>query len=300
VAREDDETGEIAVGIDPARESVRQRRDRPYLVVVAGPRTGEMFSVGEGVVIGRGADADVRVDDVEASRLHARITMQAGEAWVEDLESRNQTTLNGDPVTKARLTNGDKIRVGGPTVFRFGLHDMLDEAFQKQMYESALRDPLTHVYNRKYLGERLESELAYSRRHGSPVSLLLFDIDHFKKINDTYGHPAGDAVLSGLARHVLKMVRVEDVFARYGGEEFAILSRGIHLDDAHRFAERLRAAVAVCPFMFERKRIQITVSLGLGCSPRPDVTSASAFVAVVDRALYAAKESGRNRVCLAE
>lgn len=300
VAREDDDTGETTVigGRALVSEATLQR-DRAYLTVIAGANVGEMFPVGGGLVIGRGADASVRVMDDEISRRHARVAVLGKEILVEDLGSKNGTFVNGKPVRRHALCDGDKIQVGASTVLRFSVHDQIEERFQRQMYESALRDPLTRIYNRKYLLDRLQSELAYAQRHASPLSLLLFDVDHFKRVNDTKGHLAGDAVLAGLARHVLRIIRTEDVFARYGGEEFAILSRGIPLDGATRFGERLRSAIEGYPIAFEGARLTVTVSVGVTAVPEAKAERVSDLVALADRALYDAKDSGRNCVRVA-
>lgn len=297
MAREDDDTGEVTViGERGLLNPANLRRDRAYLVVIAGHNVGEMYPVGGGLVIGRGGDVEVRVVDDEISRRHARIAVLGKDVWVEDLASKNGTFLNGSPVRREIVRDGDKIQVGATTVFRFSVQDHLEESFQRQMYESALRDPLTRVYNRKYLLDRAQSELAYSLRHATPLSLLIFDIDHFKRVNDTHGHPAGDTVLAGLARHVLRIIRTEDVFARYGGEEFAVLSRGIALAGAAKFGERLRTAIEGYPFVHEGTRIPVTISIGVAAAPAPDVQRVSDLVARADRALYDAKEAGRNCV----
>jgi len=299
VGREDDETGEVTIiGQRTLVSEATLARDRAYLVVIAGANVGEMFPVGGGLVIGRGADADIRVMDDEISRRHARIAVLGKDILVEDLGSKNGTFLNGTPVRRKALSDGDKIQIGATTVLRFSVHDRLEESFQRQMYESALRDPLTRAYNRKYLLDRLQSELAYAQRHASPLSLLLFDVDHFKRINDSYGHPAGDAVLVGLARHVLRIIRTEDVFSRYGGEEFAILSRGIPLDGAARFAERLRSAIEGYPVIHEGVRMTVTISVGVTAVPQAQVEQPNELVVLADRALYQAKHEGRNRVCV--
>ncbi|AKF07701.1 GGDEF domain-containing protein [Sandaracinus amylolyticus] len=299
MAREDDETGEVTIiGQRALVSEATLQRDRAYLVVIAGANVGEMYPVGGGLVIGRGADADIRVMDDEISRRHARIAVLGKDILVEDLGSKNGTFLNGTAVRRKALQDGDKIQVGATTVLRFSVHDRLEESFQRHMYESALRDPLTRAYNRKYLLDRLQSELAYAQRHASPLSLLLFDVDHFKRINDTYGHPAGDAVLVGLSRHVLRIIRTEDVFSRYGGEEFGILSRGIPLDGASRFAERLRTAIEGYPIMHDGVRITVTVSVGVTAVPQAKVEDPSELVVLADRALYQAKHQGRNRVCV--
>ena len=299
VAREDEDTGETTViGTRALVSEATLQRDRAYLIVIAGANVGEMYPVGGGLVIGRGADASVRVMDDEISRRHARIAVLGKEIFVEDLGSKNGTFVNGAAVRRHALRDGDKIQVGASTVLRFSVQDQIEESFQRQMYESALRDPLTRVYNRKYLLDRLQSELAYAQRHAAPLSLLIFDVDHFKAVNDTKGHLAGDAVLVGLARHVLRIIRTEDVFARYGGEEFAILSRGITLEGATRFGERLRAAIEGYPVAFDGQKISVTVSVGVTAVPEASVAEVRDLVALADRALYEAKRTGRNRVCV--
>src|SRR5581483_6850222 len=155
-----------------------------------------------------------------------RVLQIGGEVTIEDLKSANGTVVNGEPVgATAALKDGDKIRLGSTTILKFTYHDHLDESFQQQMYDAALRDALTKAFNKKYFLDRLETELAYAKRHAAHLSLLMIDIDHFKQVNDTYGHLAGDFVLSRIARIALGTVRTEDVFARYGGEEFGVICR---------------------------------------------------------------------------
>lgn len=297
MARQDEETAEITI-VGGRAERISEatlKRDRASLIVIAGENVGEMFSVGGGLVIGRG-DVDVRVIDEEISRRHARIAVHGKDVFLEDLGSRNGTYLNGVQVRREILRDGDKIQIGSHTVLRFALHDSLEESFQKQMCESALRDPLTGAYNRKYLLDRLQSELAYANRHGTPLSFLLLDVDRFKSINDAHGHPAGDVVLVELARHVQRVIRTEDVFARYGGEEFGVLSRGIAIEGARKFAERLRHAIEGYPFAHEGRAIPVTISIGLTGVPAPETRKASEIVSRADKALYAAKANGRNKV----
>jgi diguanylate cyclase (GGDEF)-like protein len=167
------------------------------------------------------------------------------------------------------------------------------------MFESASRDALTQVYNKRFFVEQLESEYAYSVRHGTELSLLMFDIDHFKQINDTYGHLAGDYVLSELTQLVTPAIRIEDTFARYGGEEFVLLSRNSP-DSAAIVGERLRRTIEEHTFTHEGKVLRVTVSLGISCMPNVNITVPEEFVAAADKALYEAKRTGRNRlVCWA-
>ena len=275
-----------------------------YLVVLAGSNVGEMYKVDkERTVMGRGDSVDIRLFDEGISREHAQVVQEKGKSGVqsilEDMGSTNGTFCNGTRVQRQPLSDGDKILLGSTTILKFSYQDKLDEMFQRQMSESALRDGLTKAFNKRYFTERLESEYLYAVRHDTPVSLLFLDIDHFKKINDVHGHPAGDAVLVELAMLVMGVLGNEDIFSRYGGEEFAVISRGTEAPEALALAERLRRAVEERVFRFEEKTIPVTISVGVARAPRKGVGSPAEFVAVADETMYIAKRSGRNRVCVA-
>src|SRR5437868_13296312 len=142
---------------------------------------------------------------------------------VKDIGLTNGASCNGIMIDRRELTDGHKILVGLSTILKFTCRDYMDEVFQRQMYESALRDGLTKVFNKKYFTDYLEKEFAFAARHGGPLALIFLDIDYFKKINDTHGHPAGDFVLAELSQMMTGLLRTEDVLARFGGEEFTIL-----------------------------------------------------------------------------
>jgi diguanylate cyclase (GGDEF)-like protein len=276
----------------------RSRRDRPFLIVIGGGSVGEMFALRQPeVIIGRARDSHVRFDDEGVSRRHARVTCDAGDVHIEDLGSANGTFVNGDPVYVRRaLADGDKITLGPITILKFTYSDDLDETFQRHMFEASLRDGLTKAYNKSYFIDRLEKEVAYARRHGLPLSLVMLDVDHFKSINDTYGHPAGDAVLVQVARAALDSLRKEDVFARYGGEEFAVICRGLDVPRARQLAERLRAAVSSTRTVHEGHTLAVTASLGVAGRLEVGAETPAELIASADQALYEAKRSGRNRV----
>jgi diguanylate cyclase (GGDEF)-like protein len=166
----------------------------------------------------------------------------------------------------------------------------------RQLYESSTRDALTGAHNRVHFDERLRTELAYAVRHGTALSLALFDIDHFKRVNDTHGHLAGDQVLRHVARIAARQLRAEDMFARYGGEEFAVILRGIDLSGCVRVAERLRSTIEVLPTGFEKRVIPVTISVGCAMFDDAPERRGESLVARADSRLYAAKRTGRNRV----
>jgi two-component system cell cycle response regulator len=275
------------------------KRDRAYLVVLAGASVGEMYKVeGDKTIIGRGQKAQVRLLDDGISREHAQVVIEGNRIYLEDLGSTNGTFCNGLKVDRRELADGDKILVGSTTILKFTYHDNLDEIFQKQMYESALRDGLTKAFNKKYFTDRLESEFTFAIRHQSPLVLVMFDIDHFKKVNDTYGHQAGDLVLSELSTLLTAALRAEDVFARYGGEEFAVICRGTDLTQAQIVGDRMRKAVEGHRFTFEGTLIPVTISVGIAGLPDDTVKDATDLVARADKALYQSKHGGRNRVTI--
>ena len=283
----------------PIESDREQKRNLAYLVVLAGVSAGEMFKLQlDKTVCGRGPKCAVRLNDEGVSREHCQLVRDGEKIILEDLGSTNGTFCNGIRVDRRELADGDKIMVGSTTILKFTYHDYLDEVFQRQMYESALRDGLTKVFNKKYFTDYLEKEFAYAARHGSPLALIFLDIDYFKRINDTHGHPAGDFVLSELSQLMATLVRTEDVLARFGGEEFTVLCRGTDLEGARIVAERLRRTVEAHTFTFGAKTIPLTISLGIAAIPDTAIVDHAQFLAASDKALYEAKRTGRNRVCL--
>ncbi|MCA9677666.1 MAG: diguanylate cyclase [Kofleriaceae bacterium] len=271
---------------------------RAFLIVLAGGTVGEMFKVPDGeAMIGRSRKADVCLIDDGVSRMHCRILASGDQVWIEDLDSRNGTLINGDKVDgRAQLKDGDKIQVGRTTILKFTYHDSLEQSFQQQMYESALRDGLTKVYNKRYFAERMESEWRFAARHHADLAILFLDLDHFKLVNDRHGHLAGDAVLAAVAGALAHGVRNEDVVARYGGEEFALLLRATPPAAVRGTAERLRRTIEALAVVVGEETIRVTVSIGVACYPEVAAKTAEDLVAAADQALYRAKSDGRNRV----
>jgi two-component system cell cycle response regulator len=271
---------------------------KPCLTILTGSMTGQVFRVTRGeATIGRGSSVEVRVEDDGISRSHARIRSEtAGRAFIEDMGSRNGTFVNGEKISGTlELQEGDKIQLGRGTVLRFGFQDNLDESFHENLLSSALRDGLTKLFNKRYFLERLDSELKFAVRHKAALSLLMLDLDYFKRINDTLGHLAGDCVLQEIAAQLARAVRNEDVVARFGGEEIAIVLRAINVDNAMLMAERLRKLVESTVILFEGKELRATVSIGVA-EFGPNVTTPDQLVEAADKALYRAKHGGRNRV----
>ncbi len=298
--RDNEDPDRTAMGIDAIDLGTTSGgRDRPYLVVLAGPNLGEMYPVeGAEAFVGRGEGASIRLKDDAISRKHVRLALRGNEVLIEDLRSANGTLVNGAPLTGAtRLRDGDQIQLGATTILKFTFHDKLEEAFRRQMYDAALRDPMTKAFNKTHLLDRLTAELGFARRHQRPLGLLMIDVDHFKRVNDTFGHVAGDHVLTKLASEIQTVLRVEDLLARYGGEEFAVLSRsGASSEEAPVLAERIRTSVERASFVFQDRVIPVTVSIGVATYPSTGIDLPAALISRADEALYKAKRLGRNRV----
>lgn len=274
-------------------------RDRPTLTVTRGPRMGFVLPIEPGrTSIGRSGDADLLLAEASLSRAHAVLHRGPHGVQIEDLGSTNGTTVNNVPIEgKHVLMDGDRIVVGRHCELRY---EELDEHAQRSavdLYSAALRDTLTGCYNRRYFKERATAELSYSNRHGTEVAVVLLDVDHFKDVNDTWGHSAGDEALKHFALIVREALRTEDVLVRYGGEEFAVVVRGVPPQQVRQLCERVRAAVAISPMPWQGREIALTVSVGVANMVGGDAEQTlEALVATADRALYEAKRTGRNRV----
>ena len=281
---------------DPGRpEKLMGVLDRVVLVRMEGAEAGRAYEItGASATIGRSLDNDIIIEDSSVSRAHARIVIEASSVLLEDLGSQNSTFVQGEPIARVELQTGDTIQLGAHAGFSFQRLNAAQLRLFKQLYDSSTKDGLTGVVNRKHFNDRMTGEVAFARRHGSDLGLVMLDIDHFKRVNDEYGHPAGDAVLRQVANHMAKRVRAEDLFARIGGEEFAVVLRGIDTEGCYRLAERLRASLAALPVHVGDKMLAVTVSLGCASLHGAEV-SAHVLMAMADERLYEAKRLGRNR-----
>jgi two-component system, cell cycle response regulator len=247
--------------------------------------------------VGRGADNHVVLDGDSVSRRHAHFE-QRGSVWmVVDDGSTNGTYCNDEQIAReALLKNGDRVKVG-PTIFKFLSGADVEAQYHEEIYRMTIMDGLTQIHNKRYLYEALEREIVRGRRHERHLAVLLFDIDHFKRINDMHGHLAGDFVLKEVARIIQSRIRRDEVFARYGGEEFAIVLPETSLEGAASLGEMLRQKVAEHSFVFQADSIRVTISVGVALMIETD-KAANDLIKRADERLYQAKNSGRNRVCV--
>ncbi len=266
-----------------------------------GSHPGKLIELsGSQCVLGRGEQVDVCLDTEGVSRRHAELVQYVdGSFVVIDLDSTNGTFVNGRKIAREALVDGDRIALGANALLKFTLHDPLEAKVQTELYESATFDALTQTYNRRYFVDRIQEEFSFATRKHTALSLVVLDVDHFKHINDSKGHPAGDYVLTTLAATIASRLRPEDALCRIGGEEFAVILRATELRDACTLAERVRVGVADTEFVYEGERIAVTISLGVATYHLGDFEDHDVLVAEADKWLYIAKQSGRNRVAAA-
>jgi two-component system, cell cycle response regulator len=270
------------------------------LQVVAGAEQGRVIKLVDNkrISIGRAREADFTVPDSSCSRKHAEFYLSPdGKAYVRDLNSTNGTIVNKNKVKDdvCELNDGDRVQLGDNTVFRFACTTEQDVNVQIEVFNRANKDALTGAYNRRRFDEAIEREVAFQRRGKQSFAVVIFDVDHFKKVNDTLGHQAGDEVLREIGRRVPKAIRQEDFFARIGGEEFVVLIRGEDAEGVHVISERIRQSMEKTPVETDGKVIPFTVSVGFTVIQPGAQIDKDEVVGLADQALYASKEGGRNR-----
>ncbi len=282
---------------EKAELSERPSAYEPYLIQISGRETGQMYNLaGRTVRLGRDATCQIVIDDPHISRVHAEITCRTGNTIViKDAGSTNGIFVNGKRVTEQQLNDGDKILIGTRLYFKFEYQDAVDQSYQQNLFRAANIDGLTQLYNKKYFVDVLSKEFSFSRRTKQALSLLMIDVDHFKKINDTYGHMAGDLVLKSIGVYLHQHLRLENIACRYGGEEFAIILRNVPGDLAEHIAERLRKAMEGEKIVYRNQPIQITISIGIATFDTNNFETIEDFIRKADEHLYEAKQTGRNK-----
>ena len=246
--------------------------------------------------IGRSSTADISMPGIRSlSRRHVRLEHLGPVVRIEDLGSTNGTYVNENRLSdKQRLRSGDRFQAGA-LHFKF-LHEADPEnAYHDAIYQLVISDGLTRIYNKRKFDEELKRELERSKRHERPLTLIFFDIDRFKVLNDTYGHLCGDFVLQQIARRAEVFLRPEQTFARTGGEEFAVLCPETDAEGGARLAEKLRADIAGTTLAYEGIDLTVSCSFGVaeldGSMDRPEDLFSRA-----DQAMYRSKRDGRDRV----
>ena len=265
------------------------------LIYPPGPEMGKRFELIESsTVLGRGSDCDILVDRDSVSRRHAKV-FKVGSHWmVEDLGSTNGSYVNDAPIQRSVIRDSDFLKIGS-AIFKFLRGMGVESSYHEEIYRMTIIDALTGAHNKRYFLEFLDREIARCARYQRPLSLIMFDIDHFKSINDTHGHLTGDFVLKEMLRRLLCRIRKEELLARYGGEEFAaVLPETDHMGAMH-FAEEIRLICGTEPFSFEGDCFPVTISAGVS-TLNGQTIDINELIARADENLYQAKRNGRNQV----
>lgn len=292
--RDDNQDTIVHAKVEETQGPKSKRKDA-CLVVIYGQDLGRKYNIiGRELRIGRATTNDICLSQDAVSREHAQIIVDEFGIKIRDNDSTNGTYINDNKIHEAYLRDGDLVKVGR-SIFKFLSGDNIESSYHEEIFRLSTVDGLTQVFNRRYFMETLDRELSRARRYNRPLALLIFDIDHFKRCNDTYGHRAGDFVLRRIAELVTMRARKVDVVARYGGEEFAVILPEIDIHGAQAFAEKVRRLLAGESFAFEGRRIPVTISIGVA-ELDDAVSSADDLIQTADRRLYAAKTGGRNRV----
>lgn len=271
----------------------------PVLVVISGKPLGKSFVLSKDVsTLGRELTAEISIGETSISRRHTEFRLHDDGIIVRDLGSTNGTFVNDQKLEGDRtLNDGDLIRCGS-TILKFLKEGKIENIHYGKMYDLATRDDLTGALNKKAILEIVKEEFSRSTTKGNPLTLLFFDIDHFKQINDKFGHPAGDYVLKEICSLIKnRMTRQQDALGRYGGEEFVLVLRETPLRIAVEVSERIRSTIEKHNFNFDAKQIPVTISVGVA-SLDSTAKSADDLLTTADKALYDAKAQGRNRVCV--
>lgn len=296
-----DERATVVFGGDSGSRQ-KAEQGTPCLVVYYGQDLGRRYPLEKAAfVIGRSATAAIQIDQDSVSRDHAQILVHGAVHQITDLGSTNGTWVNDTRVESVELRDGDLVRIG-QTVFKYLTGANIEAKYHEQIYHLTTTDGLTDAANKRSFLETLEREVRRANRYNRRFSLAMFDIDLFKRVNDTWGHLAGDAVLRDLSRLVATQIRKVDTLARFGGEEFTLILPEIDRDGALAVCEKLRQLVNAHTFHYNDAVIPISVSFGIATVDRcgtpggtPPIEPAS-VIAQADAKLYEAKQAGRNSV----
>lgn len=265
-----------------------------YLVMIYGEYLGRRFPIkNDPITIGRSPECTIQLTDDCVSRLHCRILRDEEGTLIIDEDSTNGCQINEARIASRRLKDQDLIRTGR-SIFKFLTGNNIEHAYHEEIYRLMTTDSLTGAYNKRYFEKELRRGIYRLIRYKRPLSMVMMDIDHFKNVNDEYGHLAGDRVLAQLGDLILSIIRHEDTFCRYGGEEFALLLPETGIVGAADIANRIREKIELAAFEYDNVVFDVTVSGGVAEANITNIVEPEDLVRAADKQLYAAKNAGRN------
>jgi len=269
------------------------------MVAIYGINLGQKFDMqGNVLTIGRDSETNTIVLESDSvSRQHARIVLDDGTRYIEDLDSTNGTYVDDILIEQlTALSNGALLRIGD-TIFKYLKADHVEAAYFDEIFRMTVVDGLTQIANKRALDTFLYKEMSRTRRYDRTLTIVMMDIDRFKSVNDSFGHLVGDMVLKELTTTIQAKIRKEELFARYGGEEFVFVLPETEIEGAGVFAERIRKMVEEMSVEYVDESIHITVSMGIARYDLKAHKEPNDLIGAADEKMYSAKKAGRNRVC---
>jgi len=291
--------------VKPAPFQPRLKKSLAVLIVLNGPEIGTQYPLrGACCKIGRTSSAEIAIQsDSLISRYHAQIEQCFDEETRElshvlsDLESTNHTFVNGEAVDRVVLRDGDQIQTGETTI-RFAILDEMEARFHKEIHERLRFDTLTGLLTKASFDLAAGAELDRCVKRKRPLSVLMMDIDFFRKVNDSHGHQGGSWILSELGQFLDDNLRGFDLVGRFGGEEFVAALPEASTEQASDVAERIRSRLEEHVFVWNEEDVKITISIGVAHYPA-HASDLKALISAADAALYECKHTGRNKTCVA-
>jgi len=268
---------------------------KPVVSIIHGKDKGKIFPFLSVVTIGRGNGADFIINDELVSRVHIKVSHNNNVFIVEDLNSTNGTYIEANRIERFTTTPGTVVHIGNSQLV-FSLKSVAQIDTEKELYKAATTDGLTKISNRLWFMKRADEEIVYAQNKALPLTMIMMDIDFFKRVNDNFGHQAGDSVLRQTAAILLQHKREADLLGRYGGEEFVLLLKGITTEKSKLVAERIRQSIESADFIYNNQKIPITISLGICTMPANNILDLNNCILIADKLLYKAKANGRNRL----
>lgn len=303
--KKSDRTAILGFDQETINRELQKAKEQPAcLILIRGTPQGHRFFItADEMIIGRDPSADISIPDNSISRKHAKVIREGNVVKIEDLGSSNGTAINGKKLESgnvAKLAKEDLIKLGN-SIVKYLPAGEIEIIFYGNLNQAANTDQMTKCFNKGYFLEAIEAEVKRAKALSTQLALIFFDLDHFKKVNDTYGHEGGDFVLKEFTNLVRTMgvLRQKDIFARYGGEEFCLMMPGTSIQDAAQMAETIRGKIHAHEFVYEGKRIPVTTSLGVS-EIKADMEVAADLIKSADKALYESKQGGRNRVTVSK
>jgi len=290
-------TKNISEKEEPISGEIDTTKLKPVISVISGKDKGKNFIIEKPVILGRGFNVDVMINDGMISRTHLQISYEKDCFIVEDLNSKNGSYIDDNQIKKVSVIPGTIVNIGN-SMLVLSLKSETQINIEKELYQAATIDVLTEVANRSWFMKRAYEELGYAQIKQMPITIIMLDIDHFKKVNDNHGHQAGDHVLQKTATTMQEHIRDNDLLGRYGGEEFIMFLKGLPSDKAYDFAERVREAIQNQQLIFNEQTIKTTISIGICSLHQSKNLSLEELIALADEQLYNSKNNGRNQVSI--